>query len=209
MTTDIPSCIALDFDNTLSYFAGGYEELYRIFTDLGFSLDVVKKAYREVVPNGFSLVRLIRTLEENTGHLADVGYCDQKFNEWLSGNLRLYPDVIPFMEAHKEIPFVIVTAGDEMYQKRKIEMSGLFPASMYFVERKGEKTGPIRELLAKFGPKIYFVDDHPIELDSLRDGGLIERDIVTFRILRKESAYANLESRYSHKNIKTLNEIFK
>jgi hypothetical protein len=84
----------------------------------------------------------------------------------------LYPDAIPFLQAHASDDLVLVTRGIPALQRLKAEKSGVLahiPHALYVAE--GTKARAIRGHIARNplrGPA-YFLDDLPEELYAVRE----------------------------------------
>jgi len=77
---------------------------------------------------------------------------------------QLYNDVVPFFEKLKtypEITTVILTAGDEEFQKLKLEITGMYKlVDEVYVTRERNKIKHIKHLVNKHKPdSTIFVDD--------------------------------------------------
>lgn len=77
---------------------------------------------------------------------------------------QLYDDVVPFFEKLKtypEITTVILTAGDEEFQKIKLEITGIYElVNEVYITRERNKIKHIKHLIKKYKPEsTIFVDD--------------------------------------------------
>lgn len=204
-----PSCIVCDFDTTLAYFIDYKQRLFRIFTKRKVPPHIVKESYEEIKQKGgFTIQRLQKIIESKVKQRFDPASVALEFSQWLERSLMVYPDthtVIPRWR-DRGIPFIIATVGDQGFQRKKIEASGILFDALYIVDKEGSKTLVLKELLAKYGRPIIFIDDKPSELDSVRSA-LKKDDVITVIIRRPDCPKNKTRSLYHHREITTLNEI--
>jgi FMN phosphatase YigB (HAD superfamily) len=78
---------------------------------------------------------------------------------------QLYDDVVPFfikLREHPEIQTVILTTGDEEFQRIKVHVTGVDSlVDEVFITRKRNKAENIREIIKQYQPMhTIFIDDH-------------------------------------------------
>ena len=209
-----PKCLVFDFDYTLAFFRDGLGFL-ELFVSAGMRRQEVDSLFTEIVqsPEGFTIRRMLDAA-------SSVDSFDQRerlriayaFRIWLERSLELYPDVLRCIEwaLTAGIPWVIVTAGDDSYQRQKISalgLAGLVPADVFVTPPAHGKAEALRELIARFGRPIWFVDDSPHELDRVRAAGLSQDDVATFLLVRSDSLYTQVSPRHPHTSITSLDEL--
>lgn len=204
-----PSCIALDFDQTLAYYEGGYSGLFNIFVSRGVPQQIIEEAYWESRAIGSSIDTLLTCLKRRGAFAFDEKTVKKEFNEWISQSLRLYTDAISLIERIKrsDTPLVLVTAGNPIHQKTKVELMNIPYDKLFLVAMRDGKSKVIRELMKVYGTPILYVDDSVEQLDGVRHMGIQENEVHTFRISRPDGMYRRKESKFSHKEISDLHSI--
>lgn len=202
-------CAIFDFDYTIAHFTGGYDGLFAIFTKKGIPLDIVIASYEKVkAEKGFNIWRLINKISETTNMDLDNESIEREFMQWLSESLVIYPDSLFAIESFmkKRIPVIILTAGEEEYQRQKISAVGIQYDELIVIPRVNEKITAIRNLLEKYGAPLVIFDDKASELDSLRDQRMDNDKVITVMIRRSDSPYFNQMSRYRHEEADAFTE---
>ncbi len=165
------SCIAIDFDDTLASLEGGKGALLGFFAK-SLPFEEVVSVYQEirVTPEGFSPQRLIeKILEKNPSIHCDKEELLREFAEWLRVSLKLFPEVYEVIEKwRKKVPVVIVSAGNEVFQREKITFTKV-PHDACYVTAMGKKTEVIAQLLNIYSSPIAFIDDKRDELQVVKD----------------------------------------
>lgn len=210
-----PKCVAVDFDNTLAYFKGGYgNSFFPIFVQRGVPEDEVKGYYQTTKEElTFSIKNMIFVVERETGLSLDHGEIVGEFRVWLADSLVAYADSVRELAEwrQEDIRVVILTTGNPEFQKQKIQASGIPYDELLVVTQDGEKPGKVRELLKRYGPPngppIWLVEDDPSVLDLVREAGLSESDVVTVRLMRRESPHFLKVSKHSHVACDTLEAV--
>ncbi len=180
------TCIAIDFDDTLVSLEKQKGELFRICAEYKVPESVALKAYEEIYSaEGFSYQGMRKTLKK---HGYDVS---EKFEadlfEILKKNLSLFPETTVTLDKWKKmLPIIIITGGNEAFQKKKIEMVGLenYPC---IVTKVGDKTEAIQKVLKEYGMPIAFIDNKMSELETLEKAGVSKRDVLMILLNRDET----------------------
>lgn len=78
---------------------------------------------------------------------------------------QLFPDVVNFLKGIQQNPeykSVILTTGDEDFQKVKVALTGVDKlVNEVFVTRNRNKTESIKKIIEKYQPEhTIFIDDH-------------------------------------------------
>lgn len=183
--------LAVDFDDTLAYFEDGCTGLISVFTDQGVSEAVAREEFQKVNDVGFSFERYARRIEARIGRPFGRRFpvAIANAHRWLQASLRLFPDVMPCLEAFDAagVPVVIVTAGHPPYQKSKVELVGLANRDVAYVPGKGMKGIALQRFVRKYGAPFLFVDNRVGELDAVRES-VPATTVFTIHILRRGGA---------------------
>lgn len=204
------TCIAIDFDGTLAYFKGGYDELFAIFHRRGVDLVVVKECYEQTKREfGFSISAMTSVVSSRTGCSLDTVAIAAEFRGWLGLSLVPYSDSVATLVRwqHQGIPVVILTAGNSEYQTQKVQVTRMPHDQLTVVSHEHEKPDVVRRLLERYGLPVVFVEDRPSVLDAIREHGLTEDRVITVRLLRQESPYVREHSVYRHRSYNGLDEV--
>ncbi len=211
-TTNKPSAIVLDFDFTAAHFLGGHDGLYRILQRRGATYEFVHDLYFRVEGMGFTIDRFIAEAERSGLAITDHDKIKEEFADWLKDGLKLYDDTLAAVCRWRAagIPVVVLTFGDDQYQRQKISTVGLPNDEIIVVCEPGAKTEAIRSLASRsrYGPGLKFVEDKPQELDDLRGVGAPPGIVERVRILRPDSPYANVAAKHTHREVHSLAEVF-
>lgn len=205
------TCLAIDFDNCLAYYNDDRAGLFKIFTDIGFSEENARMAYKGVDDTvGVSLNSISSSLEKIAGVKINAGDLKNKFDQWIEGAVSVFPDVNQFLSEAKSmgIPITIITYGNDDFQKQKIKISKIIYDDVVVTNVPGGKYLVLGELLKRFGPTIAFVDDKPEELDNVRER-FSEKEIGVFRIIRPTGPHIDKKAKFNHPEVKSLFDILK
>lgn len=206
------TCIAVDFDGTLAYFRGGYDKLFAIFSRRGVDPVIVKECYEQTKrESGFSISALVSAVTAQSSCHFDMGEIESEFRDWLGVSLVPYIDGTTVLGQWRcrEVPVVILTAGNTEYQTQKVQAARMPHDQLIVVANEREKPVIVRQLLERYGPPILLIEDRPSVLDSMRESGLLKHQVITVRLLRRESPYVNDKSMYKHYSCNTLDELLR
>lgn len=201
-----PTCLALDFDGTLAYFDGGKEDLYTIFTDQGISMSLAREAYEQIRDGGFSIGKMIDYILDKTDVVVDADLLFRKNMQRVQDQLHLYPDAEIFRESFS-LPVAIVTFGDEANQRFNIEKVGLAFDDLKTTQSPNSKHQALSELVTQYGGPVAFVDDKATELDAIRNGGLDESQVLTFRMVRDQGEHNFQQASHEHQVVSSITEL--
>ncbi|MDD4988913.1 MAG: HAD family hydrolase [Candidatus Pacebacteria bacterium] len=171
------TCIALDFDETLAFIDSSREEFFGTWEKRGVPKEIGEKAYKEIHDGeGFSYTGMKKALK-------NYGYdMDESFEKELWA--RLEKGLRPFKEAKETIerwmnkcPVVVITAGDDSFQKEKIQRTG-FSHLPLIITKFRKKAEAIQTLLKKYGAPIVFIDDKISELTSIKEADFSKKDVI-------------------------------
>ncbi len=196
MNATAVTCVLVDLDNTLSHFIGkgGSKGFFGVFTPHGIPEIQCVKCYESVKTDGFSLKKFLNELTTRGVALVSRALLPEQlekdFNLWLRRSLVLYPDSLPALALWQKhhIPVCIVTAGDETFQREKIELLHLPHDAVVVLPHTGEKTSVIKTILVQFGPPVALIDDKENELDAVR-ATYTEENVRTIHVGRMDSPY--------------------
>ncbi len=204
-----PRCIALDFDFTLTFFAGGFDGLLDIFVRRGVRRDLVHQAWQLAEEEGFSLAVFQQLIRRQCGEWFRTEEIEPDFLAWLERALVVYPDVRPALArfATLGIPLAIVTRGNRAYQLSKVESIGIRHHACHVTRDSFTKHSVIEQLLEKYGEPILFVEDRAKELDGCRRLDPQGEKIFTVLLQRGDSPYDQEASEFEHSVIHCLYEL--
>lgn len=204
------TCIAVDFDGTLAYFKEGYDDLFAIFSRRGVDPVVVKECYEQTKREfGFSISAMTSVVAGRTGRCFDAADITAEFRDWLGLSLVPYSDSVVTLAQwrRRDIPVVILTAGNAEYQTEKVQATRMPHDELMVVSHEREKPGIVRRLIERCGLPALLIEDRPAVLDAMREYGLTEDEVITVRLLRQESPYVREHSIYRHHCCNTLEEV--
>lgn len=204
------TCVAVDFDGTLAHFKGGYDGLFAIFSRRGVDPAVVRECYEQTKQEvGFSISVMISMVAGRSGCCFDAAGVGAEFRDWLGLSLMPYADSVATLAAWRRqgIPVVILTAGNREYQAQKVQATHMPHDQLIVVSTEHEKPNAVRQLLEQYGAPILLVEDRPSVLDRMRGCSLTEKQLVTVRLLRKESPYCRENAACTHQTFETLEDV--
>lgn len=204
------TCAIVDFDGTLAYFKGGYDDLFAIFSQCGVDSIVVKECYEQTKREfGFSISAMTSVVAQRTGLALRDEDIMNEFRYWLGLSLIPYSDSVATLTQwrRRRIPVVILTAGNVEYQTQKVQATHMPHDQLIVVSHDREKVDTVRRLLNFYGPPVLLIEDRPSVLDAMREHELAEHEIITVRLLRQESPYVREPSVYGHHSYNLLEEI--
>tara|TARA_Y100000310_G_C20583848_1_gene764379 strand:- start:4 stop:630 length:627 start_codon:yes stop_codon:yes gene_type:complete len=196
-------CIVVDFDGTLAHFAHGSQGFFKIFTQRRVPESVVQEGYEQLkTTEGFSMQGLTALLEKKFSFKKEG--TEQEFEEWLQQELVLYPESIEAIQYWKgqNIPVVILTAGQESFQREKVDMMKIPYDKLCIVPSDTEKVVEIKNLMSVYGKPIAVIDDKATILDMIRSEFPDTNEVKTIWIRRSEPSVQKTE--YEHMEISDL-----
>ena len=153
-----------DFDNTLGDAYGPYGEgnIFRTKTlpDVEKATEIYEK-YRRGPDDIVAYPKLLEEygIDDPRAFFINAGMPEQ-----------LYSDVVPFfikLRGHSEIKTVILTTGDEDFQKLKLEITGVdCLVDDIVITRNRNKVEHIKKLIEKYAPEHTFVIDDRINFSA-------------------------------------------
>ena len=197
--------VIVDLDGTLAQMVHR-RELFAVFAHNGLSLSRAGRIYKRVRNTvGFSLPHMLRAIKEE-GYRLDRESTTRDFIKWLRSSLTLYRDVGPFIRAVRaqRIPFIILTLGEEQFQRQKVEMSGIRPDKLIVAGSPHEKVEKLRRVVQERGRPLVCVDDDPRILDA------VARELPPYTVIPvrlQRGPYQHLKVRRSHWTIRSLLEL--
>jgi GNAT superfamily N-acetyltransferase len=110
------------------------------------------------------------------------------------------------------IPIAIVTRGSKsdfgQYQIDKVKFCDIKHEELFVSYLVGAKVSAIRSLLSQYGSPLLFVDDDQSELDSVREEGLNEEQVITVHVNRPDSPNVGKKSKFRHHQIESFTDFF-
>lgn len=160
--------LALDLDHTLAHYKDGLRGLFEITRNLGVSESVAKQVLAATEERNFSLRLFYQILSLKSCILIS----EEKFLElaqsWFKENYVLYDDAEDFLLKYLErVPIVIVTAGDEDFQREKIALLDFFPNETIVVPVGTSKIDALKDIYGRYQKPVVFIDDNPVEFNRI------------------------------------------
>lgn len=204
-----PRCIAIDFDFTLTFFAGGFDGLLDIFVKRGVSRAHAHQAWQLAEEEGFSLAVYQQFVRRVCGEWFRTEEIEPDFEAWLKKTLVLYPEVRRVVSKWHEqrIPLVVVTRGNKGYQKSKVTSVGLPFTACHVMTESFTKHTVVAQLLEKYGAPVLFIEDRAKELDGCRRLDPTGQQIHTVWLQRGDSPYDEQAGEFEHPVIHCLAEL--
>jgi len=197
-------CIVIDFDGTLASFLSGREGFFDIFIKRGVPEHVVKESYETVkASKGFSIENLCNMLNAK-GFSLNKNVLESEFETWVQKDLALYPDSMMAVKNWKKqgIPIIILTAGEEVMQRRKVALTQIPYDELRVVSTAKEKVAEVLSLLKKYGKPLLVFDDRADILDLIHEEFKDSSDVVTVWVNRINSDFPR--GKHEHIEIKDL-----
>ena len=205
--------IIFDFDHTLFSAKQFYFALKKAFFKLGVKEKLFQETFEESkgVGRDYKPEKQFKLIHKTRPEIK-IGKLKESFEKILKTAPKfLYNDVLGFLKKwSKEADFILLSYGEEKFQKLKIENSGI---KKYFkrviITRDIDKSKPFKKLFSE-NKKIIFVEDNPQALSKTKTSF---SQIITVRINRGEGKYYqesdNPQIDFSIKNLKELEKILK
>lgn len=215
----------LDFDHTLfdtdKFF---HIDVRERFLALGIDITLWERTYEEVCLSGYTLEKHIETISASSGQqfpLQEMRGIIQ--NEFSNLEHYLFPDVVPFLQSFDETQahLAILSFGNPEWQKYKIEASHIaqYFQFLFFTERGNSKRGVVADHVNTYRD-IIVIDNHPQELDVIKDCNPNTRTFWMNRVPQKDSLkklprnsfleakkYMEMNPRHAHIRCASLREI--
>ncbi len=207
------ACVALGVDYCSARFID-QKGLPDIFVRRGVPEDDARSALEEARASGFTIDRYVELLREKHKEIIkirDLPSIRHEFQTWFRTSLQPYDDTAKALRdmhaRHAHLAFV--TFGNEGFQRKKVTSLDLHrhDAAIHVVEPPRIKSGVIRGLAYVYGRTILYADDKPEDLDSIRDAGLSEQEVITVRVMRPDSPHRDIKARHVHAEVASLAEI--
>lgn len=200
------TCYAFDLDFTLTHFTRGIAAMIDAVCDLiDEPREEIEALMDEVVDSaaGFSHKTFVARIAERYSNVP-TDEIERAICDWLDGDLARYADTDAALARHA--PIAIITAGNEVWQMKKISAARIEANHLFIVSPTTGKAAAIQELIDRVGAPIIYVDDRPEELDRIRDVHSPDT-VITYHIVRDDSPYRDKTSRHAHQKINTLAEL--
>lgn len=201
-------CIALDLDDTLVYLQNHLEGFYQICAGWGLDRPKIGPIVQQLIyGEGFNFERFLAKTEFGWPSPESRKICNE-LNTWMARSLKPFPDSAPTINTWLvDLPVVVVTNGEEQFQKIKLDWTGLPYTKLFVLKPNGHGKGAqIRQLVNHYGPTV-FVDDLPTNLDNVRQHGLTADQVMTIQMRRPECA--RYEESPDHRQAKSLLDVNK
>ncbi len=190
--------VYVDFDRTLFDCDKFLEDLYALINKYNISKTIFKECQNQCRKTGFNPHIILNLVKEK------YEFDEELFHE-IDNLIRntsnyLYQDTIPFLEYLKDNKneIIILTKGNSDYQREKI-----FNAHLDLYYNKLMVTMKHKGKLHLDYDNGVFIDDNPIEIQSLLD----RKPKMIIRIQRENSKYSSIPLDIDIKTVKSLQEI--
>lgn len=200
--------LALDLDYTLAHYKDGLKGLFEITQKFGVPESVAKRALAVTEERGFSLGLFYKILSFNVHLLVSEDRFMELATPWLRENYALYDDAYEFLAQYLEhVPVIIVTAGDEDFQREKIRVLGFFPDEIIVVPMGTSKIGALKDIYGRYQKLVVFIDDNPSEFDciSLDAWFWFPATSYSVRISRDDSPHAHVAKHLASHKVRAVN----
>lgn len=160
--------LALDLDYTLAYYKDGLSGLFDILRKLGIQESVARQALATAEERNFSFELFYQILSMKVHVFVSEREFVELVTPWFRENYALYDDAFEFLSKYLEhVPIVVVTAGDERFQRDKIRILKFFPNEIIVVPVGTPKIDALKDVYGRYKKVVVFVDDNPSEFDRI------------------------------------------
>lgn len=182
----------LDFDHTLfdtdKFF---HVDARERFLGLGIDIALWERTYEEVCLSGYTLEKHVETISASSGQQFPLQEMREVIqNEFSNLERYLFPDVVPFLQSFDETRahLAILSFGNPEWQKYKIEAShiGQYFQFLFFTERGNSKREVVASRVNTYRD-IIVIDNHPQELDAIKDCNPNTRTFWMNRVPQKDA----------------------
>lgn len=201
---------ALDLDYTLAHYRNGTEGLFEVTRELGVSKDTTRQVLTFVESRNFSFVEFYRVLTANAQNSINENLFNERMQTWFKENYELYDDARVFLADYLErVPIVIVTAGDNKFQRKKIFHLGFVPDEVIVVSMGDSKLDALKDVFDRYQKTVIFVDDNPREFDHISFDAWFGFPSTSYRIRmrRKDGPHENIGIDQSKLAIRTFDQL--
>ena len=200
------AAVAVDLDGTIAHFHGPQRDrgFFKIFTSRGVLEEAIEKTYQETMATiGFSIPNFLCVLSKYTKVPLSSEEVQKEFHLWVEADFAAFPDSRAALERWKDasVPIIILTAGEEEYQKKKVHLADIYYDRLIIVTTAIEKVEKLREISEEYGQPVAFYDDNPRTLDAVRESGV---DVETVWVKRANDP-SKVRPKFPHRKIRTLN----
>ena len=220
---DRPACLCVDLDGVLVHFTDREKTgLFEIFKRRGIGEDDAKKYYSKTKKERpFSIDAMIDVVKRDEDRDLDEVQIEREFYQWVDRNLEVCEESIDVLSKwlREGYRLVILTEGDDDFQKYKIREAGI-PCDaegleIRVVPDKQAKFEFLSQLPDEYYP-VALIEDDPamldLVLDSISDAELnhaelTEGEVLTLRVDRPESPHFGEESEHGHIRFDNLDEV--
>ena len=190
--------IYVDFDRTLFDCDKFLDDLYSLVYQYDISKELFRDCQNQCKKHGFNPHEILNKVKEQ------YDFNDELFHgiNMLIGNTSnyLYSDAIPFLNYLKSCGYeiIILTRGNSDYQREKIfnaHLDSYYNKLIVTMKHKGKLKLDYEESA--------FIDDNPIEIQSIMDNN----PKMIIRMNRGNSKYSSMPLDINIEEVKSLNEI--
>ena len=176
----------LDFDHTLfdtdRFFHVDVQE--RLLA-LGVDAELWRSTYDAVRLSGYTLEKHMAVIARQPGRQLSPHITQEIIAEFSDLRRYLFPDAVSFLQSFDPLHthLAILSFGNPDWQRFKVRASGIEPffQNLFFTGAEYSKADVVRSCAARYG-EIVAIDNHPGELDAIRDAVPSARTFLINRV---------------------------
>lgn len=210
--------VLVDFDHTLIDSSKMREWLFSELVSLGFDRQAIETTYLSAKPNGaYDLNSHVSLLMEPGSQMSEAQIVELLSNSICQKTNCLFSDSHQFLEKYsQETNLVLFTLGDIRTQMLRCKCTNIekhLTGAVFTTTNKAEVLNKevklvsekiVVSLLGDYQfPSLYFIDDHPREIEKLE---LNYRSFAVYRIRREGEKYSDLPTPKQAKEISSLSD---
>ncbi len=188
--------IFLDFDETLLSNVDAHNWIVESLTQYGITEDMWTQTYALVKKESgvYDMYRHYELLNERANKQLNAV---EHYKEYVSStSWFLFPDSVAFLEKYKENTIIILSYGEQEFQRGRIKHSGIEEYTQDVIVTSGRKSDAIKDVVYR---DAIFIDDKIEHLDDMKK---YHPDIETILIDRD-----NKNTKSDHRTISNLYEL--
>lgn len=186
--------LVLDLDYTLAHYRDEMKGFFTVTQSFGIPESEARRALATAEGMNFSFETFYRILTMQM----HVFVSEEKFVErataWFKKEYVFYDDAYRFLFDYLEqAPVIIVTAGDEQFQREKIRHLDLVPHEVIVVSMGESKIDALKDVYQQYQKTVVFIDDNPKEIDRVAFDAWFGFPPASYRVRMRRS-----DSPYEH-----------
>ncbi len=179
----IVTAVVVDLDDTTVRFVDNLKGFFDIWSRFRVSDTKARQTTQALIDQAqFSFDRIIGELRPDRPKRLP-----SQLNEWLDQTLRAYEDTEKYFSVWSyDVPVIILTAGNEVFQLSKLISANISYQAVYFASPQHTKAEILLRLLTKHGAPLVFIDDLPENLDQVRIQGISANLVINCHMQRPD-----------------------